>query len=57
MAFLRANQDRAKKCWRMGWIGCAFLQVAQVDFEKQISPFLSFSTYWKKNPPLKKYQL
>ena len=26
--FLRADQGRAKMCCHMGWIGCAFLQVA-----------------------------
>ena len=27
--FLRADQDGAKKCCQMDWIGCAILQVAQ----------------------------
>ena len=29
MAFLRADQERAKKCCHMGWIGCSILQLAQ----------------------------
>jgi len=27
--FFMADQDRAKKCCWMGWIGCPILQVAQ----------------------------
>ena len=27
--FLRADQDRAKDCRQVGWIGCPILQVAQ----------------------------
>ena len=27
--FLRKNQDRAKKCCYMSWIGCDILQVAE----------------------------
>ena len=29
MAFLRADQSRAKNCCQIGWIGCRILQVAR----------------------------
>ena len=38
--FLSADQDRAKKCWRMDWIGCPILLVSS----KHHPDFLIFFT-------------